>query len=62
MHEEEHISDKEKGFYYFEKQEVMIDDFQSSGWVLDIGGAGKGVGGNQRGDRIFFMMLQKHQD
>ena len=33
---------KEERFHYFEKQEVLIEDFATEGHVLDIGGGGEG--------------------
>lgn len=43
MGEEHHPEIDEARYHYFEKQEVSIDDFESSGRILDIGGGGEGI-------------------
>ena len=34
-------------FFYLEKQEITIRDFESSGYILDIGGGGEGFKKNE---------------
>jgi SAM-dependent methyltransferase len=37
---------------FFERQEVLVDDFSSSGFVLDIGGGGEGIIGILKGEAV----------
>ena len=45
----DHSTPSEERLYWLEKQEVVIDDFQSPGRILDIGG-GEGVIGLLKGE------------
>ena len=38
--------------YFFERQEVAVDDFDCEGLVLDIGGGGEGIIGKLKGDQV----------
>ena len=33
----------EERFFLFEQQEVTVHDFESLGYILDIGGGGEGI-------------------
>lgn len=51
------MSEKELRFtqdrlYYFEEQEVEVQNFESSGFVLDIGGGGEGIIGRLKGSQV----------
>ena len=39
-------------FYIFEEQEIIVQDFESSGYILDIGGGGEGIIGLLKGERV----------
>ena len=38
--------------YYFREQEVIVQDFESSGIILDIGGGGEGIMGRLKGAQV----------
>lgn len=38
--------------YYFNRQEVSVNDFDAPGFVLDIGGGGEGVIGRMKGKQV----------
>jgi ubiquinone/menaquinone biosynthesis C-methylase UbiE len=39
----------EERIHYFEEQELRVQDFESSGYVLDLGGGGEGIIGKLKG-------------
>jgi ubiquinone/menaquinone biosynthesis C-methylase UbiE len=39
-------------FFYLQEQQVVVEDFDSSGWVLTLGGGGEGVIGRLKGSRV----------
>lgn len=39
-------------FFVLEEQRVRVEDFPTSGWVLDIGGGGEGVVGRLKGEQV----------
>jgi len=47
-----HDSPQEARWFMFEQQEVVVEDFESSGFILDIGGGGEGIIGILKGDRV----------
>jgi len=47
-----HSTKLEEKFYIFEQQEITIRDFESQGYILDIGGGGEGIIGILKGDRV----------
>jgi SAM-dependent methyltransferase len=47
-----HTEPSEDRIFFFEKQEVVVDDFDSSGYILDIGGGGEGVIGKLKGKQV----------
>jgi ubiquinone/menaquinone biosynthesis C-methylase UbiE len=49
---EEHTGIAEDQLYFFDKQRVVVDDFEAPGFVLDLGGGGEGVIGRLKGDRV----------
>ena len=38
--------------FFFEREEVIVDDFDATGLILDIGGGGEGVIGNLKGKQV----------
>ena len=38
--------------FFFARQEVIVDDFYSAGYILDIGGGGEGVIGKLKGKQV----------
>lgn len=38
--------------FFLEEQQVVIEDFESSGWVLTLGGGGEGIIGRLKGSRV----------
>ena len=38
--------------FFLEKQQVRLKDFQSEGWILDLGGGGEGIIGQLRGSQV----------
>ena len=47
-----HPEISEDRLFYFEKQEVVVNDFDSAGYILDIGGGGEGVIGKLKGEQV----------
>ena len=54
----EELDDK---FHIFPKVELTIEDFESSGYVLDIGGGGEGVIGQLKGKDVVAIDFQKEE-
>ena len=48
-------------FYVFEEQEVSVHDFQSDGYILDIGGGGEGIIGILKGERVIAIDTRKSE-
>lgn len=42
----------EERVYFLENQEVVVDDFEARGLILDIGGGGEGVIGRLKGEQV----------
>jgi ubiquinone/menaquinone biosynthesis C-methylase UbiE len=42
----------EERVHFLEKQEVVVDDFEARGLILDIGGGGEGVIGKLKGEQV----------
>ncbi len=49
---EEHSEDSMDRIFFLEKQEVVVDGFDASGFILDIGGGGEGVVGQMKGSQV----------
>ena len=56
-----HPEISEDRLFYFEKQEVIVDDFDSPGYILDIGGGGRGVIGELKGERVIAIDPSKRE-
>ena len=48
-------------FFYLEKQVFTIGDFESSGYILDIGGGGEGIIGILKGRDVIAIDLKKEE-
>ncbi|MGB3905231.1 MAG: methyltransferase domain-containing protein [Anaerolineae bacterium] len=49
---EEHRETQEDRIYFFDKQEVIVEDFEAEGYFLDIGGGGEGIIGRLKGEQV----------
>ena len=38
--------------FFLEKQKVRLKDFQTEGWILDLGGGGEGIIGQLKGSQV----------
>jgi SAM-dependent methyltransferase len=38
--------------FFFDGHEVVVSDFEASGWILDLGGGGEGIIGRLKGDQV----------
>jgi ubiquinone/menaquinone biosynthesis C-methylase UbiE len=47
-----HPEISEDRLFFFEREEVIIDDFDTVGLILDIGGGGRGVIGELKGKQV----------
>lgn len=47
-----HPEISEDRLFFFEREEVIIDDFDTVGLILDIGGGGRGVIGELKGQQV----------
>lgn len=52
---------REQDLYFLSKQTVVIDDFESDGFILDIGGGGEGVIGQLKGEQVVSIDLNKEE-
>ena len=50
---------RKQDLYFLSKQTVVIDDFESDGLILDIGGGGEGVIGQLKGKQVVSIDLNK---
>jgi SAM-dependent methyltransferase len=48
---------REDRLYYFDPQEVVVNNFHSSGFILDIGGGGEGIVGRLKGEKVIAIDL-----
>ncbi len=47
-----HEKISEDRIFFIEKQEVIVDDFEAAGYILDIGGGGEGIIGRLKGEQV----------
>ena len=58
----DHHSDiSENRLFFFEREEVVVDDFDAAGFVLDIGGGGEGVIGKLKGNQVVAIDRSKRE-
>ena len=48
-------------FFYLEKQVITINDFESSGYILDVGGGGEGIIGILKGKDVIAIDLREEE-
>jgi ubiquinone/menaquinone biosynthesis C-methylase UbiE len=56
-----HPEISEDRLFFFERQEVVVNDFDSSGYILDIGGGGRGVIGELKGEQVIAIDPSKRE-
>jgi ubiquinone/menaquinone biosynthesis C-methylase UbiE len=67
INEEGNVEDKghtersEDQYYFFDREEITLEDFESPGWILDIGGGGEGVIGRLKGDQVIAIDISKRE-
>ena len=50
--EDHHPEISEDRLFFFEEQEVIVSDIDAPGYILDIGGGGRGVIGTLKGEQV----------
>jgi len=58
---EEHSADLADRFHVYDQQVVAVDDFESSGFVLDVGGGGEGIIGVLKGSQVVAIDLRESE-
>jgi len=48
----EHQDTMKESFFFLKKQDVFVNDFDASGFILDIGGGGEGIVGQLKGKQV----------
>ena len=56
-----HAAPSEDRIFFFETQTVRVHDFESSGFILDIGGGGEGIIGILKGRDVIAVDLRKEE-
>jgi SAM-dependent methyltransferase len=56
---EGHASDDH--ILYWPRQDIVVDDFDAAGYILDIGGGGEGVIGQLKGKRVIAIDKQRRE-
>ena len=56
-----HPEISEDRLFFFERQEVVVDDFDATGFILDIGGGGEGVIGRLKGEQVIAIDPSKRE-
>ena len=59
--EDHHPEISEDRLFFFERQEVVVDDFDATGFILDIGGGGEGVIGKLKGEQVIAIDPSKRE-
>jgi SAM-dependent methyltransferase len=47
--------------HFWPRQDIVVDDFDVAGYILDIGGGGEGVIGQLKGERVIAIDKQKRE-
>ena len=55
------LAQLEERFFLFEPQEVTVRDFESLGYILDIGGGGEGIIGILKGEKVIAIDPRKRE-
>lgn len=58
---DQHPQISEDRLFWFEKQEVIVNNFDFSGYILDIGGGGEGVIGKLKGQQVIAIDSNKRE-
>ncbi len=56
-----HAQISNERLFLFEQQEVVVDDFDAPGYVLDIGGGGEGIIGILKGEKVIAIDLRREE-
>lgn len=56
-----HPEISEDRLFFFEREEVIVDDFDTVGLILDIGGGGRGVIGELKGQQVIAIDPSKRE-
>ena len=59
--ENHHPEISEDRLFFFEREEIVIDDFEAAGFILDIGGGGEGVIGRLKGEQVIAIDPSKRE-
>jgi SAM-dependent methyltransferase len=59
--EDHHPEIAEDRLFFFEREEVVINDFDAPGFILDIGGGGEGVIGRLKGAQVIAIDPNKRE-
>jgi SAM-dependent methyltransferase len=54
-------SDDRPKFHKFDRQDLTVEDFEASGYVLDIGGGGEGIIGRMKPQQVVAIDLYKRE-
>ena len=52
------IASLKEHYFVYEQQTVTVDDFETSGYVLDVGGGGEGIIGILKGEQVVAIDLR----
>jgi ubiquinone/menaquinone biosynthesis C-methylase UbiE len=47
--------------YIIDQQKCVLNDFDSAGWILDIGGGGEGILGRLKGSQVIAIDIRKEE-
>jgi len=56
-----HTKPLEERYFFFEQQEVVVQNFETSGYILDIGGGGEGIIGILKGEKVVAIDPRKEE-
>ena len=56
-----HTEPSEDRLFYFEQQQVVVNDFDAQGYILDIGGGGEGIIGKLKGEQVIAIDPNKRE-
>ena len=59
--EDHHPEISEDRLFFFEREEIIVDDFDATGFILDIGGGGQGVIGKLKGEQVIAIDPSKRE-
>jgi len=59
--EDHHPEISEDRLFFFERKEVVVEDFEATGFILDIGGGGEGVIGRLKGEQVIAIDPSKRE-